>query len=67
MNLLEYPSKMPCGKIITKKCNCPDHCKHETVGSYTSPDAIMSDYVIVSYWCTRCYRRGIIKAVKRWE
>ena len=66
MNALTHPQKLPCGKVIIKECDCPKHNRHSSIGSYTSPDAIMSDYVIVNYWCTRCYRAGIIQTVKRW-
>jgi hypothetical protein len=51
--MLEYPSKLPCGKVIIKECDCPKHNRHSAIGSYTSPNALMSDYVIVSYWLTR--------------
>ena len=65
--MLEYPSRMPCGKVIIKECDCPKHNRHTSVGSYTSLDSMISDFAVINYWCTRCYRQGIIMAVKRWS
>lgn len=63
---MKYPETMPCGKHIKRECRCPERNKKTSLASYTSPTSFIPDYVVMDYWCVNCYRRGIIKAWKKW-
>lgn len=67
MNWIEYPYLLPGGKAIIKDCRCSERSKRTSIGNFTSPGSSLPDYIVIDYFCVSCYRRGIIRAAKKWE